>query len=517
MLSLSARKIFLALLSGFLLTAAFPSVNHQWIAWFSLVPLLTAVKDESLYNAFKLGVIAGLGHYITLMYWIINVISTYGGLDIISSTFLLLLLCFYLSLYTGLFSFLVTAFKKCKIKIFLFAGFWVSLEYIRAVVFTGFPWCLLGYSQFEQSLLIQVADITGVYGISFLIAAVNILIFLLASNIRKNIKKIYVGAEILLLITIIILTVNYGKYCIKKYSEDTKEKKTLNISIIQGNINQALKWDTKYQEDTLKKYRSLTKNTYDFKPDIIIWPETAVPFFFQDNNQFTQDLLNISQKSGAHFIFGSPSYIRKAEDILYRNSAFCISPDGNLTGKYDKVHLVPFGEYVPLKKLLPFVHRLVPAAGDFSPGKSLDPLALKGTSLGILICYEIIFPEISRKQVNKGAQILINITNDAWFGFTSAPYQHFYMSTFRSIENRTPLIRSANTGISGIISPTGKIKTMGGLFTEESITGNITLDKHPRSFYSRYGDIFARSVLIICFIKIFFGLCYRRFTKNKTY
>ncbi|MFC1841075.1 apolipoprotein N-acyltransferase [Thermodesulfobacteriota bacterium] len=515
MLSLPVRKFSLAILSGFLLTAAFPSIDLHLAAWFSLVPLLIAIKGEPPLNAFKLGIVAGLAHYITLLYWIFNVISTYGGLNMFAGILILFLLCIYLSLYTGVFSFLVMNFIGSRIKIFLFAGFWTSLEYIRAEILTGFPWCLLGYSQFNQNLLIQIADITGVYGISFIIAAVNILIFILVSDIRKSIDKKYIFSEALLLAVIIALAVSYGSYRVKEYSGDAAVNKVLNISIIQGNIDQAVKWDSKYEEDTIKKYLSLTENTYDFNPDIIIWPETSIPFFFQDNNDFTGVLYDIPKRSGAHFIFGSPSYRSEEREISYMNSAFSISPDGNLKGQYDKMHLVPFGEYVPLKKLLPFVHRLVPAAGDFSPGESLDPLVLNGISSGILICYEAIFPEISRELTEKGARVLINITNDAWFGLTSAPYQHLYMSIFRAIENRIPLIRSANTGFSGIISPTGTVKALGGLFTSESITGNVRIEDHPLPFYSRFGDIFAHFILIICLIKTCFEISYRRFTAKR--
>lgn len=515
MLSLPSRKIFSALLSGLLLTAAFPSADLHWIAWFSMVPLLIAIRNESPFNAFKLGVIAGLVHYLTLLYWIINVISTYGGLNIIAGASILFLLCLYLSIYTGIFSFLVVKFIESRVKIFLFAGFWISLEYIRANILTGFPWCLLGYSQFKQTLLIQIADITGVYGISFIIVAVNILIFILVSDIRKSTNIKYTFSEASLLVIIIFLTFSYGNYRVKEDPEGTAEKKILNISIIQGNIDQALKWDEEYQEETIKKYLSLTEDTYDFHPDIIIWPETSVPFFFQDNTDLSRVLYQIPKKSGAQFIFGSPSYRRNNGKISYMNSAFSISPDGNLAGRYDKMHLVPFGEYVPLKKLLPFVHRLVPAAGDFSHGKSVKPLTLNGISSGILICYEAIFPEISRKLAEKGARIIINITNDAWFGFTSAPYQHLNMSIFRAVENRVPLIRSANTGFSGIISPTGMVESLGGLFTRESITGKIRIENYPLTFYSRFGDIFALTVLIICLIKAFFELCYRRFSEKK--
>lgn len=504
MFSLPVRKILSALLSGFLLTAAFPAADLNWTVWFALIPLLTAIKNESPAGAFKLGIFTGLAHFISLIYWIINVISTYGGLDIITSTVILLLLCLYLSIYTGIFAFLVTVSEKSRIKIFLFAGFWVSLEYIRTVLFTGFPWCLLGYSQYNQPILIQVSDITGVYGISFMIAAVNILLFLAISDFRKNIINRFACTEIILLAFAFILMTGYGKHCLKKYSDTADKGNPVRISVIQGNIDQSIKWDTESLTDNVLKYLSLTRDTFNFRPDIIIWPETAVPFPFQDDDALSDVLYRISEESRSYLVFGNPAYRMETGEKLFYNSAICIAPDGRIAGQYDKAHLVPFGEYVPLKNLLPFVHRLVPAAGDFSKGKSHDPVKLGRIQAGLLICYEAIFPEISRKTVNKGASILINMTNDAWFGFTSAPYQHFYMAAFRAVENRRHLIRSANTGFSGIISPSGRIMTAGELFTEEAITENIRLEKQAVSFYSRYGDLFALAVLILCTVSVFF-------------
>lgn len=506
--SLPPKKILLALLSGLLITASFPPLKTDWLIWVSIIPLLIALEDTSPRASFRLGMVAGLSHYISLTYWIINVISTYGGLNFFISTCVLLLLCLYLSIYMGIFSLLAGAFRHSKIKIFYFAGIWVSLEYIRGLIFTGFPWGLLGYTQYNRLEIAQLADITGVYGISFIIVAFNVLFFELIVKNKDIFKSKYIISEALILFILTYMSFYYGTECLDRYSFNKQGNPKLNVAIIQGNIDQAVKWNEEFQEATIDKYINLTQSSYNTKPDIIVWPETAAPFFFQDNNPLSDKIFELARESDAHLIFGSPAYRRGPEKISYYNRAWHLSPEGRVSGQYNKNHLVPFGEYVPLKELLPFVHRLVPAAGDFSKGKSTNPLLLDKNPSGILICYEVIFPKIARSQVLKGASILINITNDAWFGYTSAPYQHLFISVFRAIENRRPLIRSANTGISAIIDSTGKVNIHGNLFTEEVLTGRITPEKDALSFYSRFGDVFAIGILILCLIKISFDLCY---------
>ena len=384
------------------------------------------------------------------------------------------------------------------------------------MLFTGFPWGLLGYSQYNRLELVQIADITGVYGISFIIVAFNVFFFQLILKNKKIIKDRYFISETLILILLASATVYYGNNRLSRYSIDKPDTPQVNIAVIQGNIDQAVKWDEEFQEETIDKYISLTRSSFHTKPDIIVWPETAVPFFFQDRNPLSEKILNLARESDAHLIFGSPAYKRKSGSVLFYNTAWYITPEGNIGGQYNKNHLVPFGEYVPLHKFLPFVYRLVPAAGDFSKGESIDPLLLDKISSGILICYEIIFPEIARRQVLKGASILINITNDAWFGLSSAPYQHLFIAVFRAIENRRPLVRSANTGISAIVAPTGKVEIQGELLTEEVLTGRITPEKDFLTFYSRYGDVFALGMLILCLIKISIGLCCPGSRKKET-
>jgi apolipoprotein N-acyltransferase len=498
MYKIAEKKNLLAIVSGLLLTASFPPFKTDWLIWISIIPLLIAIHDTTPKIAFRLGIITGLTHYVTLIYWIINVLSTYGGLNFIISIFILLLLSLYLSIYTGIFSSLTCILSNSRIKIFLFAGIWVSLEYIRTYFLTGFPWGLLGHSLFSRLSLIQIVDITGVYGPSLIVIAVNVCIYEFLKLHRSFLKNRYFLIQSLLLIFVVTGTIIYGKSALTRYGSVKPENTFINTAIIQGNINQAVKWDESFQEKTIIKYTELTKSSFKTSPEIIIWPETAVPLFFQDESPLTQRLFDIATEGNAHLIFGSPAYKRDADGILYFNTAWYISAQGEIEGQYNKNHLVPFGEYVPFKDFLPFVHRLVPSAGDFSKGTSIDPVKLNNISSGILICYEAIFPDLARQQVMKGAAILINITNDAWFGYSSAPYQHFFISVFRAIENRRPLIRSANTGISAIVEPTGNVTAQGDIFTEEVITGRISIDYKNITFYSQHGDIFALSITIIC-------------------
>jgi apolipoprotein N-acyltransferase len=228
----------------------------------------------------------------------------------------------------------------------------------------------------------------------------------------------------------------------------------------------------------------------------------------------SKEVVTTVKKMDCPFIFGSPAYGGTKGDIRYYNRAYLLSSSGLVLGTYDKVHLVPFGEYVPLKKFLPFVHRLVPAAGDFSAGEKSEPLPLSLLPSGVLICYEAIFPELSRAQVMHGAAILVNLTNDAWFGHTSAPYQHLAMAVFRAVETARPLIRAANTGFSAVVGPEGRILKQSGLFSEETLTVEIPLHQGKETIYTRFGDLFAVTLLGITILCALF--CLYRSMKGRT-
>ena len=532
---ISLKDAGLAGLSGLMLTASFSPIDLDWIAWISLIPLLMSIEDKSPLVALKLGLFAGLSHYLTLIYWIVVVLSHYGNINLILSLVTLLLLSLYLALYIAIFAFILVSFKKNRLSSFWGASIWVALEYARAHIMTGFPWCLLGYSQYSRLPLIQISDMAGVYGISFVIVLINLVIYSVASPVIK--KKILgyrigyesrvtdyehnkhnghplrvIGIEVALTCLLIGFILVYGYHNLKEKADMDSKGKGLRTVIVQGNIDQSIKWNPDFQEKTLAIYRELSEKSLDFRPRIIIWPETAVPLFFQDKSYLTKEVFKTAKIANSNILFGSPAYLRDKGTIHYYNRAYIISGDREL-GRYDKVHLVPFGEYVPLKKYIPFVHRIVPAAGDFSPGKRVKPINAPDLDIGVLICFEAIFADISRKLAIQGVELLVNITNDAWFGHTSAPYQHLSMAVFRCVENGLPMARAANTGISAFILADGRIVDKSGLFVTDVLQKEINI-RHNKTFYSQFGDIFAIILLLATIIRFFWILTKKWGTKS---
>jgi apolipoprotein N-acyltransferase len=411
----------------------------------------------------------------------------------------MLLLVVYLSSYIALFAAGIVYFSGKGIhEIIIAPVLWTCLECGKSYAFTGFPWENLAYSQYLYTTLIQAVDIIGTYGLSFIIVFVNVIIFDIFSKKFKGTRLI---AEMALCCALLLIIFSYG--CLRLYQIDEKLRATesMNVTIIQGNIDQHIKWDPRFQMETINVYGELSLQEKSSRPGLIVWPETAAPFFFQEFNELHGRIVDIAQMTEEWLLFGGPSYLREctgSEDcISYLNSAFLLSPNGKLIDRYDKVHLVPYGEYVPLRSIFPFISKLAVGAGDFHSGYGYNPLVLNNIKLGVLICYEGIFPEASRTYKNMGVDLLVNITNDAWFGRTSAPYQHLSMTVFRAVENRLYVIRSANTGISAVIDPAGRIIAKTELFEKSKLRDNVKFINYE-TFYTAYGDIF----VIICLISL---------------
>jgi apolipoprotein N-acyltransferase len=503
-------RFLLATLSGLMLTACFPPGKLSYVAWFALIPLLKSVEHTSPGQAFRLGFVAGMAHYLTLIYWIMEVLGRYGGLSTLLSLGPFLLLCAYLALFPASFAALMPLFRDKRLAVVQMACIWVGLEFIRARLFTGFPWCLLGYSQYAHVHLIQVADLFGVYALSFLILLCNGLLYALLSAAGTRQMRARVKWEALLAAAALVGLFLYGDYRLRQFGERDGGDRTFKVSIIQANIDQSLKWKPAYQDKTMATYLRLTLDSAPGGPDIILWPETAVPFFFQDNLKYAPLVLSVVHRIGKPLIFGSPAYKELDGRTTYFNRAYLLTPDKAPIQYYDKVHLVPFGEYVPLKRFLFFVERLVPAAGDFGPGDKMVPLRHEDFAAGILICYEAIFPEHARSHARSGANLLVNLTNDAWFGMTSAPYQHLVMAVFRAVENRMPLLRAANTGFSAYVGPDGRIQALSRLFTEQILTAEPCLVRSNVTFYTRFGDVFALLILLCAAIRMVWLIIERR-------
>jgi len=406
----------------------------------------------------------------------------------------MVLLASALSCYVALFAAAVAWMKKRGIPEILSAPvLWTGVEFAKSYLFTGFPWENLAYSQHAFPLLIQITDITGTYGLTFLIVLVNaaVLDLFFSGASRKR-----VAAEAAIVVILTAGVIGYGFLRQGEIDRIAQGGEARTVALVQGNIDQSIKWNPQYQDETLEIYRELSLDAIRTNPapELIVWPETATPFFFQNADQRQRRITDISIAGESHLLLGSPSFRSEGGVENCQNSAFMISPDGRITGRYDKVHLVPFGEYVPLRESCPVLGRIVAGVGDFLPGTGFNPLAMGPHKAGVLICYEAVFPEISAAYARAGAQVFINITNDAWFGRTSAPYQHLTMSAFRAVENRRYLVRAANTGISAIVGPTGKIESATGLFERTVLKGRFRV-MNVKTVYSEFGDVFAYACL----------------------
>ena len=477
----------LALLSGLLLFFSFPKFGFAAIAWIALVPLLLALRGLKEVEGLRIGFLSGFIYNIGILYWISYVVETYGNAPAFFGVVTMLCLAALLSLFVSLFASLVIYFRNRGIPEVISAPIvWTCLEFVKSHVLNGFPWENLAYSQYSFPAVIQICDVTGVYGLSFLIVFANVVI----SDICLQKKPKWIAMEITAGFILFSMTLVYGLYRIDTINEISTNLKTQQVSLIQGNIEQNVKWKPEFQDGTLELYKNLTSLSAVNKPELIVWPETATPFYFQNQDDRHRKILSLARELQSPILFGSPSYNPKKGPEESLNSAFLISSEGKIIGQYNKVHLVPFGEYVPLRNILPFMSCFVAGVGDFRQGDEINPLMLNGHRIGILICYEAIFPEISRSYLQKGADLLVNLTNDAWFGNTSAPYQHLSMTVFRAVETRRYVVRAANTGISAIIGPTGKIVAETPLFQKTGLNGTFRF-MNIITIYSLIGDLFA--------------------------
>ncbi len=488
---------FPALAGGILLTVAFPDYNHYPIAFVALIPLWVSIQSMSPGRAFYAGLITGVSHYLTLIYWIIPTLTVFGKLHVLLALSCLVLLSLYLALYLGLFAFIMKKRPGPARLTPLWGGIvWVGLEFIRTHALTGFPWGVLGYSQYANKFFVQTADLFGVLGISFVLVVCNG-VLTQAWQVFKKRAPAGVGFGIPLVYGILLVTAahGYGIVRLKTVDQWIHDADLTRISVIQGNLEQNKKWDKAFKAFTLDQYEGLSLSA--LPTDLVVWPETALPFYYGRDPGNSSRVDALIRKARTHFLIGSPAAEITGEKIRYYNRVYMLNPLSLVTGTYDKTHLVPFGEYVPLQDLLWFVEKLTAEAGNFSKGQTgAIPLGFKTHKTGVLICFEILFPDISRHFALNGADILTTITNDAWFGRTSAPAQHFAIAVLRAVENRRSLVRSANTGISGFIDPAGRIMATTALFTQAALTRNLpALDQI--TFYTRYGDLAGMAALLV--------------------
>ncbi|MDD5432418.1 MAG: apolipoprotein N-acyltransferase [Candidatus Omnitrophica bacterium] len=483
------KDVFLCLLSAVLLILSFPRTNWYFLAWFAFVPVFFSLKDKTNKQAFLLFLLTGIIFWSGIIYWLVHVT--------LLGTIVLVL---YLSLYFAFFGLLIRPFtrKSKPYGLILISSIWVLLEYIRSYALTGFPWALLGYSQYLNLPVIQIADIFGVWGVSFLVMMVNVGLVEIIWSIKTAFwARLKITAVILGLF--LVSTLLYGFFHLFIHVRiNTLEP--IKISVVQPNIPQELKWDVSAQGYIFETYSKLTSEAAKEKPDLIIWPEASCPGVLGEDEDVLKETLLISQNNKVPLVVGA---VRKDGEDYFNSAAYIV--DGKVIGFYDKLHRVPFGEYIPLKDVFPFLETVAPI-GEIKQGKEFILFRLlknKPTDFGVLICFEDLFPELSREFVKKGASFLINITNDAWYKETSAPYQHLQASVFRAVENRVALVRSTNTGVSAFIDPYGRIvstvhnKNGQDIFIS-GVDTRIT-DSLVKSLrlYVRFGDFFPAVCLFL--------------------
>jgi apolipoprotein N-acyltransferase len=494
------KDFLLCFLSGLLIALSFPDFNLEFFAWIGFVPVFFALKDKSKSRSFLLSYFCGIVFWSVTVYWLIHVT--------LLGTILLVL---YLSVYFGLFGFLLSTinYRPSALGILLISSVWVLLEYCRSHFLTGFPWALLGYSQYLNLPIIQIADIAGVWLVSFLVMTINAAVYSAIADSSKLPVRII---RLFLVVLCLAIALFYGSFKLKQISK-AKSRGALKVSVVQANIPQELKWQPQARDFIMKKYLEVSRKAAKEKPDLMIWPEASIPEVLGQDQLYYEIAAKFSKENAVFLLLGAVT----VRDGTYYNSALLISPDGQADKTYDKLHLVPFGEYIPLKNIFRFLETVVPI-GDIAAGKDyvvFDGPGLKGPihsiqpRFGVLVCFEDVFPELAREFVKKGAGFLVNITNDGWYKKTSAAAQHFQASVFRAVENRVFLVRSANTGISGFVAPSGQIIST----VEDALGENIFIEGFktetidPRfkffSFYTRYGDFF----ILICLVFVLMALC----------
>ncbi|MBI4411185.1 MAG: apolipoprotein N-acyltransferase [Deltaproteobacteria bacterium] len=486
------------LLTGLLGIFIYPTVifgwhapDLGWLAWIYLIPLFIAL--HRLYGArrFFASFFSALIFYLGSLYWLIAAMKNFGGLSLWESCGVLFLITLILSFY-----FAVSLSLACRIHertglplFLLSASFLMAADFLRTYFpVGGFPWSLPAYSQGAYLPYFQWVDVTGVYGLNFLVYLVNGLLAEIVSAVFRRTEKDHLINRFAILILLAMLSF-FGSYWQSRKTEEVSDAgETVQVALIQGNIDQELKWDPKKAQRHLRKYLDLSDRAVQDAADLVIWPETAFPY--------TVDLSILSVKQifdrdsfPVPIIFGAVGewpVVAPAEPMVY-NSAFLLGQDMDVRQVYHKQHLVPFGEYVPMREWLTFARRLTTAVGDFTPGNKFTLLENGSLKIGTLVCYEDIFPDLARGFAKTGANLLVNITNDAWYGDSSAQYQHLVFSQFRALENRRPLLRATNTGITAVIDPRGELLNWLPPFKEGILLKRVPLEAQT-TLYGVLGD-----------------------------
>ena len=495
------RDVLLAGLSGALLALSFPKFGHPACAWIALVPLFLALSGwtgrpgplpgTSARRGFGLGLVTSVIYFSGTLYWTGDVLVTFGGLPAPLGPVSVLLLSLYLGLYVsvGTAALGVLLARAGKAALWLAPATWVTGEYLRGTLLSGFPWVPLGDSQIEMIAIAQAASVVGLYGMSLIVAIVNAaLAYALLSPPRARAAAL--AGTVLALLGIAA----WGTWRVADGSL-TRAGTAVRIGLIQGNVEQRDKWDPSQARRIFTTYIAMTRDAVKRGARYVIWPESSTPFMFEEDAAGGQAIRDLAAEVDVPVQFGSDQFERGATPRLY-NAAFLVTPDRRTAAVYRKIQLVPFGEFIPLQEWVSFLAPLVGGLATFAAGSEVVMLPVAGHLASTAICYEVIFPHLAREAVERGSELLTTITNDGWYGRTSAPYQHFALASMRAIEQGRYLVRAANTGISGAVDPYGRVVAKSAIFEQTGMVVDVRF-LQGRTIYSRLGDVAGYASLAI--------------------
>ena len=453
------------------------------------MPLLLALERGTLRQAFASGLATGAVYFAGTLYWITGVMHVYGNLQLWTAVIINVLLIAYQSAFPAIFAVVVRRLVMAVGRPALLAAplVWVAIELGRTYVLTGFPWVLLGYSQASVLPVAQLASVVGVYGVSALVSSPSAaLAFGIGSRGvgRPLAQWAPLGVAMMLVGTAAL----WGRARVAEGSL-TRAGEPIEVGLIQGNVQQSEKWDASRASAIYDDYLQKTRDAIDRGARLIVWPESATPFFFEEDRPSAERVRALTRSARVPVLLGSDQ-VERGKPNRYYNAALMVGEDGATAAAYRKMHLVPFGEFVPLKRLLFFAAPLVESVSDFSAGSEAVLLPVGSHRISTAICYEVVYPNQVRRTVSDGSELLTTITNDAWFGRTSAPYQHFAQASMRAIENGRYLVRAANTGISGVVDPYGRIIAESRIF-EPAVIVEQARFLSTTTIYTTVGDVFA--------------------------
>ncbi len=487
--------------TGLLLASMLPPFNVSQSAWLALVPLLFSLETCTVRQAFRRGYLAGLVFFGATTWWVVY--TTAAGTPLLLAASGTVAVVAFLALYFGLAAagwaklcamlddLRDTASRNMMLAVMGTAG-WVTLEWLRGVfLFGGYPWNFLGVALWQLAPLIQFAGVTGVYGASALTCFVNVTLYFTLRRylrqMRKPETKQRLSWEFYAAMLLVCMAFLYGW----REMQHGESRRTLRLVVVQGNVPQTLKFDASQKPMILDRYRALTEAVIVNRPDLILWPETATPDALRYDPESYATVTDIVTRAQAPLFTGTIDADPGASGPVGYNVAALVLPNGTLQDIYRKIHLVPFGEYVPLRNLLPFMKWLTPIPDSFERGRQYTLFRVNGMPFGAVICFEDTVAGLYRQFVKRGAEFMVNLTNDAWFKTSPAAEMHLANAVFRAVENHRPLVRVTNNGMTCLVDEFGVVRERLAPFTEGAATWELSVPQtRARTFYTRFGDVF---------------------------